>query len=169
MAQPIPLEAVPRNVREELRSRLERAPDEYAEAILAGCELLQQMHQQGVLEMARGVLSARDEIVQTLAAGASSPEATRAIRNLLFCQRLLGSIEPAQLRAVLGPLPEGIAVATALPKQRITLFSLLRRMKSQDVLRALSAAIDIMQCFGRRLLALDAASPSANGGAANKR
>ena len=52
MAQPIPLEVAPRNAREELRKRLERAPDEHAEAILAAYELLQEMHNQGLLEIA---------------------------------------------------------------------------------------------------------------------
>jgi hypothetical protein len=45
MAQPIPLEIPPRNPRAELLSRVELAPEEHAEAILAAYEVLQQLHE----------------------------------------------------------------------------------------------------------------------------
>jgi hypothetical protein len=41
MARPIPLELPERDPREELLSRLEKAPAEHAAAILAGFEVLQ--------------------------------------------------------------------------------------------------------------------------------
>jgi len=152
MAQPIPLEVAPRNPREELRHRLERASDEHAEAILGAYELLQELHDQGVLEMARGVLSSRDEILGTLARDASTPEALRAIRNLLFWRRVLGSIEPDRFQAIFEAIPEGINHATAHRKERITLFGLLRQLMSRESLRAMASAVDFLQCFGRRLL-----------------
>ena len=50
MAQPIPLELPKRDPREELRSRLEHAPADHAAALLAGYEVLQGLHDRGVLE-----------------------------------------------------------------------------------------------------------------------
>jgi uncharacterized protein YjgD (DUF1641 family) len=152
MAQPIHLEVAPRNAREELRSRLERAPDEYAEAILAAYKLLQEMHDQGLLDIARGALSVRDEILGTLATDASTPDTVRAIRNLLFCRRILGSIEPDRFQTVLQAIPEGIALATTQRDKPVTLFGLLRRLTEKDSLHALAAAVDFLQSFGRRLL-----------------
>ena len=154
MARPIPLEVAPRNAREELRHRMERASDEHAEAILAAFELLQEMHDQGVLEMARGALSARDEILGTLARNASAPEAVRAIRNLLFWRRVLGCIEPDRFQAIFEAIPEGINQATATRKERITVFGLLRQLMSRESLRAMASALDFLQCFGRRLLVI---------------
>lgn len=155
MAQAISLEIPPRNVREELRARLERAPDEHAEAILATYELLQAMHNEGLLEIARGVVSARDEVLQQVANNMSTPEAIRTIRNLVFCGRILGSIEPDWLHAMLGDIPETIAQATAPPKEPVTLFGLLRRLFAKDTMRALAAGIDVLQSFGSRLLQAD--------------
>ena len=152
MAQPIPLQVAPGNAQEELRSRVQRAPDEHAEAILAAYEFLQEMHNQGLLDIARGILTTRDEILGTLARNASTPEAVRAIRNLLFCQRILGSIEPDQFQALLQAIPEGIALATVQRQKPVTLFALLRRLTEKESLRALAAAIDFLQSFGRRLL-----------------
>jgi uncharacterized protein YjgD (DUF1641 family) len=152
MAQPIPLKVAPRNPRQELRTQLERAPDEHAEALLAAYELLQEMHDQGVLEIARGMLSAGDEILGSLAADASTPEATRAIRNLLFWRRVLGGIEPEWFKGIFQAIPEGLAMATAERKKPESLLGLLRRVTNKDSLRALAAGIDFLQTFGRHLL-----------------
>jgi len=155
MAQPIPLEVAPRNPREELRARLECAPEEHAEAVLAAYELLQVMHDQGVLDILRGAISAREEILGTLAENASTPEAIRAIRNLLFWRRILGSIEPEWFRGIFQAIPEGIALATAERNRPVSLFSLLRRLTDKDSLRGLAAAMDFLQTFGRHLLSAE--------------
>jgi uncharacterized protein YjgD (DUF1641 family) len=152
MAQPIPLEIAPRNPREELRARLERAPEEHAEAVLAAYELLGEMHKQGVLDVLRGALSAREDILGALAENASTPEAIRAIRNLLFWRRILGSIEPEWFRGIFQAIPDAIALATAERNKPVSLFSLLRRLTDKDSLRGLAAAMDFLQTFGRHLL-----------------
>src|SRR5205807_10423336 len=108
MAQPIPLEIPPRNPRAEFRSRLEDAPDTHAEAVLAAYEVLQQLHDRGVLEIVRGALAASDDILQKVVDQARTPEAIRAIRNLLFWQRVLGSSEPACFKGIIKAIPEGL-------------------------------------------------------------
>ena len=145
MAQPIPLEVAPRNPREELRHRMERASDEHAEAILDAYELLQELHDQGVLEMARGVLSSQDEILGTLAKNASTPESLRAIRNLLFWRRVLGCIEPDRFQALFEAIPEGFNHATAHRQERITLFGLLRKLNCRTIKKRAWP----MSCFWR--------------------
>jgi uncharacterized protein YjgD (DUF1641 family) len=155
MAQPIPLEIPPRNPRAELRSRLDQAPEEHTEAILAAYEVLQELHNRGVLEIMRGALAASDEILEKVVDNAKTPEAIRAIRNLLFFRRILGSIEPQWFEGVFQAIPEGIAQATAERDQPVSFFRLLRRLVSKDSLRGLAAAIDFLQAFGRHLQALN--------------
>jgi len=151
MAQPIPLEIPPRNPRAELRSRLEQAPEEHAEAILAAYEVLQELHKHGVLEIIRGALAASDELLEKVVDNVKTPEAIRAIRNLLFWRRILGSIEPEWFQGIFQAIPEGIAQATAERDQPVSLFGLLRRAVSKDSLRGLFAAVDFLQVFGRHL------------------
>src|ERR1700688_4427221 len=131
MAQPIPLEIPPRSPRAELRSRLEQAPEEHAEAILDAYELLQELHNRGVLEIMRGALAASDEILETVVDNVKTPEAIRAIRNLLFWRRILASIEPEWFKGVFQAIPEGIAAATAERKKPVRLFALLKRLTSK--------------------------------------
>jgi uncharacterized protein YjgD (DUF1641 family) len=151
MAQPIPLEIPPRNPRAELRSRLELAPEEHAEAVLAAYEVLQELHSRGVLEIMRGALAASDDILEKVVDNVRTPEAIRTIRNLLVCSRILGSIEPENFRGMLQAIPEGIAQAAAEKEKPVSLFGLLRRLTSKDSLRGLAAAVDFLQAFGRHL------------------
>jgi len=151
MARPIPLEIPPRDPRAELRRRLEQAPEEHAEAVLAAYEVLQELHDRGVLEIMRGALAASDEILETVVDDVKTPQAIRAIRNLLFWRQILGSIEPEWFKGIFKAIPEGIAAATAEREKAVGLFTLLRRLTSKDSLRGLAAALDFLQAFGRHL------------------
>ena len=151
MAQPIAPEIPPRNPRADLRSRVERAPEEHAEAVLAAYELLQELHTQGVLDIMRSALAARDELLEKVVDNAKKPEAIRGIRNLLYWRRILGSIEPEWFRGIFQAIPEGLARARADQQKPIGLFTLLRRLMSKDSRRGLAAAIAFLQAFGRHL------------------
>jgi len=151
MALPIALEIPPRNPRAELRSRLEQAPEEHAEAVLAAYEVLQELHNRGVLEIMRGALAASDEILETVVDNVRTPPAIRAIRNLLFWRQILGGIEPEWFKGIFQAVPEGIAQATAEREQPVSFLGLLRRLTSKDSLRGLAAALDFLQAFGRHL------------------
>jgi uncharacterized protein YjgD (DUF1641 family) len=159
MAQPIPLEVPPRNPRAELRSRLEQAPEQHAEAVLAAYEVLQELHSRGVLEIMRGGLAASDEILEKVVDGAKTPESIRAIRNLLFWRQILGSIEPDWFKGIFQAIPEGIAQATAERDQPVSVFGVLRRLANKDSLRGLAAAIDFLQAFGRHLHSSESQPP----------
>src|SRR6267378_5231741 len=159
MAQPIPLEIPPRNPRAELRSRLEQAPEQHAEAVLAAYEVLQELHNRGVLEIARGALAASDEILEKVVDNVRTPEAVRAIRNLLFWRQILGSIEPEWFKGVFQAIPEGIAQATAERDQPVSIFGVLRRLTNKDSLRGLAAAVDFLQAFGRHLHSTEGQTP----------
>src|ERR1700737_5477350 len=151
MAQPIPLKIPPRNPRAELQSRLEHAPEEHAEAFLAACEVLREVHNRGVLEIMRGALAASDEILEKVVDNVKTPEAIRAIRNLLFWRQILGSIEPEWFKGIFQAVPEGIAQATAEREKPLRFLGLLRRLTSKDSRRGVAAAIDFLQAFGRHL------------------
>ena len=159
MAQPIPLEVPPRNPRAELRSRLEQAPEQHAEAVLAAYEVLQELHDRGVLDITRSALAASDELLEKVVDGTKTPESIRAIRNLLFWRQILGSIEPDWFKGIFQAIPEGIAQATAERDQPVSVFGVLRRLANKDSLRGLAAAIDFLQAFGRHLHSSESQPP----------
>src|ERR1700687_3307504 len=103
----------------------------------------------------RGALAASDELLEKVVDNVRTPEAIRAIRNLLFWSQILGSIEPEWFQGIFQAIPEGIARATAEREQPVSFFGLLRRLTSTDSLRGLAAAVDFLQAFGRHLHALE--------------
>ena len=111
MARPIALESPKRDPREELRVRLQEAPVEHAEAVLAGFQVLQGLHDRGVLELLRGVLGGSDKILEIVVEASKTPEAIRGIRNLLIMTKVVGSIDPEVLKKFTVAVPDAIVGA----------------------------------------------------------
>ena len=163
MAQPIRFNVPPLDPREALRVRLERAPERHAEAILAAYDLLQALHERGILDVATSALSASDELLEKIVDSANTPDAIRAIRNLMFWRQVLGRIEPTWFQGIFQAIPDGLAKATAERDQPVSLWKLLRRALSKDSLRGLAAAVDFLESFGRHLHLLEASEQTAAG------
>ena len=153
MAQPIPLQLPPRDPRAELRSRLENAPLEHAEALLDSYELLQQLHEHGIFHLLRGVLGASDKLVETAVEAAKSEESIRAMRNAIILSKMLGSINPELL--------EGFAVAVgqtlgSYKKPVIEppgLFSLISQFRHPELRRSVALINHFLEALGIQLSA----------------
>jgi uncharacterized protein YjgD (DUF1641 family) len=156
MAQPIPFQVPPIDNRAVLRARLEQAPDTHAEAILAAYDLLQALHDRGILDVTTAALHASDELLDKAVDSANTPEAIRAIRNLMFWRQVLGRIEPTWFQGIFQAIPDGLATATAKRDEPVSVWKVLRRALSKDSLRGLAAGIDFLESFGRHLHLLEA-------------
>jgi len=150
MARPIPLELPNRDPREELLSRLEKAPTEHAEAILAGLEVLQGLHDRGVLELLRGVLDGGNKILEIVVEATKSPEAIRGIRNLLIMTKVVGSIDTEVLKKFAVAVPDAIAgAATAQEKEPPGFWEALRLLSSGNLRRGLALMNNVLEACGK--------------------
>lgn len=135
MARPIPLELPPRDEHAERTAQLDAARLQHADAVLAAYEVLQGLHDQGVLELLRGALGARDSIVEIAASTASAPESVRALRNLILLVQALGTIDPAALGDLIRAVPAAVARDTtkdARPPGLLRLFRVFLEGISAD-------------------------------------
>jgi uncharacterized protein YjgD (DUF1641 family) len=151
MARPIPFELPPRDPRPELNVRLQQAPVEHAEAVLAAYEVLQGLHDHGVLELMRGTLGGSEKILEQVVAVASGPEAIRATRNLLLLVDVLGEIDPALLSDLTRAVPKALVQANAEESRPPGLFKLISTFRNKDFRRGLAAFNDLLMTFGRNL------------------
>ncbi|MDX6403115.1 MAG: hypothetical protein QOH70_570 [Blastocatellia bacterium] len=151
MAQPIPLHLAPRDPREGLNSRLQQAPLDHAEAVLAAYEVLQGLHDHGVLELMRGALGGGEKILEQIVAVASGPESIRATRNLLLLVTTLSEIEPALLADLTRAIPKALVQANAEEAKPPGLFKLMSTFWNKDFRRGLAAFNDLLVVFGRNL------------------
>ena len=158
MAEPIDLKPAPRDPREALYNRLEKAPLEHVEALLAAYEVLQGLHDRGVLETLRGALGSSDKVLQILVDAANTPETITGIRNFMILTRIAGTLEPELLEALAEALPEGMAQAK-MPEP-LGLWNLLKKLSSQDGRRALTALTGVLESLGKSLNASERDKPA---------
>src|SRR6266850_4234697 len=149
MAQPIRLEIPPRDACSELQTRLQNAPLQHAEALLAGYDLLQGLHDRGVLDLLRGGLGSSDKVLNILVDAAKTPEAIIATRNLLILSKVVFSLEPEMLENITQAVPDNLA--RAKEQKPLTLWQVFKKMCSQDTRRALSVMLGFLESFGRSL------------------
>ena len=151
MAKPIPLEVPPRNPREELHARLQNAPLEHAEALLAGYEVLQGLHDAGVLELLRGLLGSRDRALQTAVDAARTPNSVRIIRNVLCVLKALGEIDPELFNNFLLAFPEAMRRASD-DKETPGVWGLLRQFRDRNLRHGVVAVNHLLRIWGRNFL-----------------
>src|SRR6266851_9995371 len=99
MAQPI---AFHPTAKPELANieRLRNAPAEHANALLSAYELLQLLHDRGVLNLLRGLVGGGDALIGTITAAVDTPDSIRAIRNFLLLTKFFASIPPDVLSSL---------------------------------------------------------------------
>src|SRR6266481_6063068 len=90
----------PVDSREDLIRRVEQAPAEHAEAILAAYDVLQKLHEKDILNLVSGLLSAGDTVVNHVVDVVSSKEMVTALRIGLIFSNMLNSIDADALHAV---------------------------------------------------------------------
>ena len=150
MAKPIALELPKRDPREELRSRLERAPAEHAEAMLAGLEVLQGLHDSGVLELLRGLLGGGNKVLEIVVESSKTPEAIRGIRNFLILTKTLGSIDPEVLKKFADAVPEALAgAARAEQTEAPSFWAVLRMFRSSNLRRGIAVLNSALETLAK--------------------
>ncbi len=134
---------------EETQRRLDAAPLEHAEAVLNAFRTLQTLHDTDTLDLIRGLLGAGDEVLNQVVSVATSPQSTRAIRNLLVLTNLLGTIDPDALHRIAN------SVTPALTEQQSaeppSLFAITKRLFGRDARRALATGVAVLEGVGRSL------------------
>src|SRR5580658_5149005 len=151
MARPISLEVAPRDPRQELRQRLDEAPVEHAEALLDSWELLQQLHDRGVLELLKGALGASDKLIETAVDAAKSEESVRAIRNALILGKMLGSINPEVLQSFATATTETLGCYQKPIVEPPGLFSLLNQFRHKELRRSMALINRFLEALGGQI------------------
>jgi len=128
---------------------LREAPQRHADAILSALELLQLLHDRGVLDLVRGMVGAGDQLVETLTTAVDTPESVRAIRNFLLLTKFFASIPPDVLSSLVRTATEGAEREKA--HRAPGLLSLLRRLRSENSRHAIAVTLDLLESVGKGL------------------
>ena len=151
MAKPIALEIAPRDAKKELLAKLESAPAEHAAAILDSYELLQALHEAGVLETLRGALSAKDQLVETAVNATQSAEAVHAMRNAIIFGKMIGSMNPELMQCIASALSETLGSERRPVIDPPGLMSLLGQFRRPELRRSVALINRFLETLGSRL------------------
>ena len=147
MAQPIPLTLTPKGP--DPAERLEDALDKHTDAIVSALELLQLLHDRGVLDLLRGLVGAGDQLVGILTAAAGTPESLRGMRNFILLTKFFASIPPDVLNSLVRAASEGAEREKA--QQAPGVLQLLRRAGGENSRHAIAVTLDLLESVGKAL------------------
>jgi uncharacterized protein YjgD (DUF1641 family) len=147
MAQPIPLTLIPQGA--EPAKRLEDALHKHTDAIVDALELMQLLHDHGVLDLLRGLVGAGDELVGILTTAAGAPESLRAMRNFILLTKFFASVPPNVLDSLVRTAAEGAQREKA--HRAPGLLHLLRRTGSENSRHAIAVTLDLLESVGKSL------------------
>ena len=151
MAQAIAFEVPQRDPLLELKLRLETAPTEHAEALLAVYDVLQGLHDRGVLDLVRGGLGASDKIVETIVDAVKQPEAVRGLRNLIVVAKIMGTLEPELLHGFGVAFHEALTTAKVQKGDPPGLWAIFNQFRTKQFRRGLVLINSLIEAFGRHL------------------
>jgi uncharacterized protein YjgD (DUF1641 family) len=149
MAKPVVLKLRTTDPREDLRSRLDSAPVEHAEALLAGYEVLQGLYDSGVLELLRGLLGSGDRVLQDAVDVARTPGSLRLIRNIIVLLKTLSEFDPELLDGFSLALTEAMREAKKRGKEPPGFLAILNQFRSRDLRRGLVMVNSLLEAWGR--------------------
>ena len=150
MARPIGLEVAPRDPREELRKRLEEAPEQHAESLLESYELLQNLHDSGVLRLLRGAASSGGVILDTAVSAANSEEGIRGLRNAIILVKMLGAINPDLLQGFAVAMTETLGCQKPIVEPP-GLLKLLAEFRQPELRRSMALINKFLEVLGSEL------------------
>ena len=142
MALPVAFhDFTPQNSRHDLIRRLETAPAEHVEAILAAYDLLERLHEKGLIDLVNGLLSASDTVVARAVDVASSRQTVATLRLVLIASNLLRRLDIDRLDALLMPSTQ--------PSR--SLWKTLRVAAGSNCRKGLSVVVGLLDVFGAAL------------------
>lgn len=148
MAAPLAFKPEPVDPQKELIRRVESAPQDHAEALLAAWDLLEASHQKGILDMAQGLVGGRDIIAGKLAEAANTPDGINVVRNLLALGRIIASLDPEMLYRVSRALDRNPPRIPSAQEKPPSLLSLFRQFRAEDTRRGLAYGLDLLAVVG---------------------
>ena len=134
---------LPEDSRGDLVRRIQDAPIEHAQAVLAAYDLLGRLHERGILDLLNGLVSAGDTVVNHIVELISTPQAVTALRTGLILSGLLKSFDADRLHDL-------FAKSAQEPP---SLFAIARQVLSKDARRGVAAGVGLLQLFGAALQA----------------
>lgn len=146
---------VPNKVEEKtaaLNQMLEQMADNQ-KSLSVFLEIIEELHQAGVLDMIKGLLKTRDKVGVLAIQQLNQPDAHRMIKNGMSGVQMLSRINPDHLSTLMNGVTQGLEKSNDVEAKRepLSLWGMLRAMRDPDVNASLKTMLGFMQGMGKEL------------------
>ena len=117
--------------------------------MLTTYDILQGLHDRGILELAKGALGSSEKVLQILVDTANTPEVIRGIRNAMILAKIADAIDPNLLESLERAVPG--ALAEAQKPKPLGYWQLLKKLLSRDTRRVFVAGACVLDSLGKNL------------------
>lgn len=120
-------------------------------AILQTLEIMNHMHDKGILPLLNGLFGQGDKVMDIAVKAMDKPENTNTLKNLLLLLGTLGMINVKQLEPFLLKIDSGIARVAEYKdtEEKTSYFDLVRSLKDPEVNKAVTILMQFLKGMGQ--------------------
>ncbi|MED4877638.1 DUF1641 domain-containing protein [Anoxybacillus geothermalis] len=140
--------------RAEALAKLKAAVGDSEEAVRELLDVIEQLHESGLLEAASALLKSREKVAKIVVGQLNQKPVTTMINHAFALAGLASSLDPEKTAKLLEHIAEGAMEAyeqTAVETKKIGLFDLLKALNDPDVNRAIRFFLSVLKAIGQRL------------------
>jgi uncharacterized protein YjgD (DUF1641 family) len=126
---------------------------DHDEALKKTLELVQELHDSGILEAVHAMLKAKKDIAKIAVDQAARKPITNVINNLMGAAGMLSDMDPELTKKLLGSVSSGMDEAKEYLKspRKIGIFGLLKVLFDPDINRAVGFGVRFLKGMGKKL------------------
>lgn len=138
--------------REAINQILEQVADNQR-SLSVFLEIIEELHQAGVLDMIKGLLKTRDKVGALAIQQINQPGAHRMIKNGMGAVQALSQIDPDHLARMTNGVTSGLRKANDEDREKapLSVWGMLKMMRDPDVNASMRTMLRFMQGMGNEL------------------
>lgn len=157
MAKPITTirrtEKTEEELQQERLAQVLQEVSENADGLLETIQLLQELHEAGILPAIHSLVKAKEDIAKIALSQLLRPPVTNAINNAMGAMEALTEVDSQMSKKMIHSLVSGVKKAQEglEANQTVSLFDLMKVLKDPDINRALGFGLNFLKGMGEGL------------------
>lgn len=137
--------------REQDLTEIEQALTEHKTAVLETIELLQRLHDRGILPLLNNLLAEGDQVLAIVMKELNKPQNSRVLENLVQLALMLGALDLDRMKPLVKGVNAGIEEAAVQTEEQTSLFRLWKSLRDPEIQRAMTVLTGFLKGMGSEL------------------
>lgn len=129
-------------------AEIQEALSEHKTAILETIDVLQGLHDRGILPLLNSLLKEGDKVLAIIVKELNKEQNSRVLENIVQLALIVGSLDLDRLKPIIGGVNAGLQEAAAQSDEQTSLLSLWKSLRDPEVQRAISILLNLLKGMG---------------------